>query len=76
MQTCNQESCYQYWPTEVDSSAVYGRFKVKLTSEDKCDEFIVRKFQIGEDTPYLVPVGVTNSTFEHELLCMVNAGYT
>ena len=39
---------------------MYGRFKVKLTSEEKCDEFIVRKFQIGEDTPYLIPVGVTS----------------
>ena len=55
----DQESCYQYWPAAVDSSTVYGRFKVKFTAEEKCDDFIVRKFQIGEDTPYLIPVGVT-----------------
>jgi hypothetical protein len=71
----DQESCYQYWPAAVDSSTVYGRFKVKLTAEEKCDDFIVRKFQIGEDSPYLIPVGVNNS------ICALNAivvdiGYT
>ena len=59
----NQESCHEYWPGVVDSSAVYGRFKVKLTAEERSEEFIIRKFQIGEDTPYLIPVSVTNPIF-------------
>lgn len=65
----NQESCYQYWPAAVDSSTVYGRFKVKLTAEEKCDDFIVRKFQIGEDTPYLIPVGVIKLNFKYNIGC-------
>lgn len=40
----------------MDSSEVYGRLKVKYTSEENHEDFTVRKFQIGEDTPYLIPV--------------------
>ena len=29
---------------------------MKFLSEDSSEELTVRKFQIGEDTPYLIPV--------------------
>ena len=29
---------------------------MKYTSEENHEDFTVRKFQIGEDTPYLIPV--------------------
>lgn len=51
-----QKCCHKYWPEGVDRTSVYGKFKVKMIKEEEGDKFIVRKFEVGEDTPYMAPV--------------------
>lgn len=38
--------------------AIYGKFKVKMLDEIEGDKFTVRKFEMGEDSPYMAPVSV------------------
>lgn len=52
-----QETCFPYWPMEKDTTLTFGKLKVKLLSEKPCGDFIIRKLELGEDTPhYQVPV--------------------
>lgn len=56
---CNiQESCHKYWPDGVDRTCVYGKFKVKMIQEEEGEKFVVRKFEMGEDSPYMAPVSI------------------
>ena len=40
--------CYLYWPLVVGSSAVYGKLKVTLLSEENRGDYILRKMEITE----------------------------
>ena len=49
-----QEGCCQYWPKERGVAVSYGRFKVKMVYEDACGDYTVRKFELGEESPYVM----------------------
>lgn len=51
----NEKVCHKYWPNGVDRTIVYGKFKVKMLEENEGEEFTVRKFEMGEDSPYMAP---------------------
>ncbi len=40
--------CHQYWPLGRGSNEVYGKYTVTLTSQEICNDFIVRKMEITE----------------------------
>ena len=40
----------------MDRTSIYGKFKVKMLEEKEEGEFTVRKFEMGEDSPYMAPV--------------------
>ena len=69
--TCyiDQEICPSYWPTEVNDSAAYGKLKVKLISEELESDLTIRKFEIGADSPYLVPVSARICMLNNLLFC-------
>ena len=51
---CIQQTCYQYWPSLTDGTAVYGDMTVKLLSEKQQEEgLIVRKLEITQEGDYI-----------------------
>lgn len=64
----DQITSHKYWPDGVDRTTTYGKFKVKMIDENIGNQFIVRKFEIGEDSPYMAPGApdpVTVTQFHH-----------
>lgn len=49
-----QETCYQYWPTKAEGTAVYGNMTVKLLQEaSELDGLMVRKLEIIQEGDYI-----------------------
>lgn len=44
-----QESCHPYWPAQVGTSAVYGRLRVTLLSEENREGYTIRTMEVTED---------------------------
>lgn len=70
-----QESCCRYWPEQLDRVCVYGKYKVKMIheEEDDSENFTVRKFEMGEDSPYMAPVSSCPCWVVRRLLAPVNS---
>ena len=60
-----QETCYQYWPTAAEGTAVYGNMTVKLLQEaSELDGLIVRKLEIIQEGDY-INVAVSDTVSAH-----------
>ncbi len=44
---------YCYWPSEIDQKIVYGMIEVRLVSEKEEKDFMVRKFELSQESNYV-----------------------
>ena len=42
-----------YWPKAIDEKCVYGMIEVKLVSETQETDFVVRKFELSQESNYI-----------------------
>ena len=42
---------------------MYGKLKVKLLQEEEGENIVVRKFELGEDSPYMAPVSTVIQSY-------------
>ena len=73
-----QESCFCYWPTQNGASAVYGKLKVTLRSQETCMDYVVRKLEVTDDKqhPGLAAVSLSKCALKTppESLCFAFNG--
>ena len=43
--------CHCYWPGRKGESTTYGELSVTLVSEEKCEDYIIRKLEVSETPP-------------------------
>ena len=44
--------CHCYWPGRKGESTTYGELSVTLVSEENCEDCIIRKLEVSENTPH------------------------
>ena len=47
----DQDMCHCYWPWRKGESTNYGELSVTLVSEENCEDCIIRKLEVSENTP-------------------------
>ena len=48
----DQDMCHCYWPGRKGESTTYGELSVTLVSEENCEDCIIRKLEVSENTPH------------------------
>ena len=46
--------CHCYWPGGKGESTTYGELSVTLVSEENCEDCIIRKLEVSENTPQTI----------------------
>ena len=57
--------CHHYWPKGRGSSEAYGRYTVTLTSQEFCNDYVIRKMEVTTESQSSGQTGFTLSQFQY-----------